>query len=392
MNKSLLKLHPPNTRSLLDKSVWTALKGEEIWTLTSVSTVALAPVLYEEIRAELKPRQKRGADPMKRLRRVAAKGTSLRTYALPAAWQLVESELRRECVQTMYGVPVDMPYIHHKESGGIILDQQEEFYDLQRWSSQRKARPEDAEAARLWRDHLAKCRPAGDAASSNTAEGSEAIHKVYEESKRQASYAAADAAGFAGALTLLGFSQQRAAQLARPWFEHQNRLIERDAPYTFRSIAVERFVRNVTQKWPWRAKNRADFMYFHYLPFCDIFATNDTDQADYAQVWRTPGQLIVDTATFRKELAEIERLRATSKQRLMDVPPPESTGIFATALDRIRPDWRSRTHVIASPELVRALGESKLVDRLTKQIDQAVAKGTHVPARYGTKGESKPDG
>lgn len=392
MNKSLLELDRPNTRSLLDKSVWSALKREEMWTLNSVSTVAFAPVLYEEIRAELKPRRKQKTDPVERLSRVAAKATSHRTYALPAAWQLVESELTRQVVHVFHGVPVDMPYIHDQESRGIILDQQAELYDLQRWSSQREARPEEVEAARLWREHLAKCLPHGDATSSNTPEDAEAIHKVYEASRRQASYACGHISGLAQALTLLGFSPQRAGQLAIPWFDEQNRLVERDAPYTFRSIALELFVRNVTQKWPWRGKNMADFMYFHYLPFCDIFATNDGVQSDYAEVWQTPAQQIVDTATLREELAEIERLQTTSERKLMDLPPPESTGIFATALDRIHPDWRSRAHEVASPELVGAVRESKLVDRLTKRIDQAVARGTRVPARYGTKGESQPDG
>ena len=391
MEQNLLNLDTPNTRTLLDKSVWDGLKGEEIGTLSNVSTVALAPVWYEEIRAELKPRGKPKTDPVERLSRAAAKATSLRTYALAAAWKIAASELTRQGVLTMHGLPVDMPYIVDPESGGIILDQQEEIYDLQRWTSQREPDPEEVEAARLWREHLAKAQPPGSARSSHTTEGPESIRKVYKDSWRQASYAAGDVRGLAQLLTLLGFSQEKARHLAKRWFSYRDLIVERDAPYTFRSIALELFIREVSELWPCRGANRADFTYIHYLPFCDIFATNDRVQSNYAEVWRTPGQQIVDTTTLRDELAEIERLRATSDRNVMDLPPPESTGIFATAMDRMRPEWRAHAVKAATSRPTGAPGECKLVEKLTNRIDQAIARGTRVPARYATKGESKPD-
>ena len=392
MEQNLLKLDAPKTRTLLDKSVWDALKPTEIWTLSSVSTVALAPVWYEEIRAELKPQRNRKLDPVERLRRRAAKATSLGTYALATAWKIAAGELTRQGVQTIHGLPVDMPYIVDPQSRGIMLDQQEEIYDLQRWTSQREPDPEDVEAARLWREHLAKAQPPGSARSSDTTEGPESIRNVYKDAWRQASYAVEDVRGLAQLLTLLGFSQKNAGRLAQGWFSYQGLMVERDAPYTFRSIALELFIRNVTTHWPCRGANRADFTYFHYLPFCDIFATNDRIQSDYAEVWRTSRQRIVDTTTLRDELADIERLRATSDRNVMDLPPPESTGIFATAMDQIRPDWRAYAVKAVASRPTGAPSESKLVEKLTNRIDRAIARGTRVPAPYGTKGESKPDG
>ena len=311
---------------------------------------------------------------------------------MATAWKIAAGELTRQGVLTMHGLPVDMPYIVDPESGGIILDQQEEIYDLQRWTSQREADPEEVEAARLRREHLAKDRPPTNARSSYTPEEPESIRKVYKDSWRQASYAAGDVRGLAQLLTLLGFSQEKALRLAKRWFSYQDLIVERDAPYTFRSIALELFIRKVSEHWPCRGANRADFTYIHYLPFCDIFATNDRVQSNYAQVWRTPGQLIVDTTTLRDELAEIERLRAMSERIVMDLPPPESTGIFATAMDQIRPDWRSQAVKTVMSSSTGTPGKSKLVEKLTKRIDRAIARGTRVPARYGTKGESKPDG
>ena len=390
MSKTLLNLDHPNTVSLLDKSVWDALKTDEIWTLSSVSTIALVPVLYEEIRAELTPRRKRKIDPVERLNRIAAKGTSHRTYALPPAWQLVQSELRGESIQVLYGIPVDMPYIFGHEDRGVILDQQDEFYDLQRWSSQYKPHSQDIEAAKAWRAHLAACRPSGNTVPSNTIEDADAIRKIHDDSRRQTSYAVSNAAGLANALTLLGFSNQKAGQLARLSLHDRNLVVERDAPYTCRSIALELFMRNIAKQWPQRGSNRADFMYFHYLPFCDIFATNDSIQSCYAQVWKTPTQQIVGTPRFRQELSEIENVRATVKGGASDFPPPNSNGIFASTLDRIRPGWRTHIEAVQSPRPMKAEDERRIVGKLTRRLEEAISRGTRVPARYGTKGESKP--
>ena len=92
----LAELQRRGVVSMLDKSVWTSLSRDDISTLNYVSTVALPPVLYEEIRAELAPRKKRKAAPTDRLAAAASKANSYRTYPLPTAWQLVQAELGDE--------------------------------------------------------------------------------------------------------------------------------------------------------------------------------------------------------------------------------------------------------------------------------------------------------
>ena len=192
IHMNLTNLYHPNTVTMLDKSAWTALKGEQVWELNSVSTVALAPVLYEEIRAELAPRRKRKEDPIKRLASGASKGSIYRTYALPTAWQLVESELTEAEVQRFHGIPVDMPYIFDSESGGIILDQPNEIYDFQRWSSQRRARTEEVEAAKSWRTYLEGYRQGSYTKSGEQDEDIESIKRVYNDTIRQSSNALAN--------------------------------------------------------------------------------------------------------------------------------------------------------------------------------------------------------
>ena len=84
MSPDLTHTNEPNTVVLLDKSVWQGLKKEEMWTLNRVSSVALAPVLYEEIKSEVVPQRKRARIPADCLAAVAAKIDPERTFALPS--------------------------------------------------------------------------------------------------------------------------------------------------------------------------------------------------------------------------------------------------------------------------------------------------------------------
>ena len=167
-------------------------------------------------------------------------------------------------------------------------------------------------------------------------------------------------------------------------------MLERDAPYTFRSITLELFIRKVSERWAFRVKNRADFTYFHYIPFCDVFATNDKVQSKYAKLWLNSKQKLVNAAKLRDELAEIKRLQGKSTQPVNDFPPVESTGLFATMMDEIWPHWR---HRVADAKIPLPLGrdaERKILESIQKRLDQTIVSGSRIPAVYGTKGEQKP--
>ena len=386
---NLTDLPHPNTVCLVDKSVWTALTREQHFTLNCVSTIALAlaPVLYEEVRSSVVPRGKTKDRPEDRLANAAMKGVGLRTYALPAAWKLVESELTRRLVQVFFGVPVDMPYVFDKESKGIILDQPDEISDLQRWSSERKASTEEMEAAKSWRRYLEGFRAENKPGTRQTDEDAKAIQEVYNESIRETSNVVGETTGLVNALGLLGFSQLQSLRLVERWNYRAKHRIERDAPYTFRSIALELFMRRVVKKWPWRGASRADFMYFHYLPFCDIFATDDKTQTCYARPWLNRKQQVVGSEALRKDLDEIQEIRSRSQTGNGDFPPPESDGLLASTLDRIRPGWRTKIYRSIPPDRLQAHNKAEIVSKLTQKLEQALSRGEHVPARHTTKGE-----
>ena len=383
----LTDLPHPNTVCLLDKSVWTALTREQHFTLNCVSTIALAPVLYEEVRSSVVPRRKTKDKPEDRLAKAAMKGVSYRTYALPAAWKLIESELIGRSVQVFHGVPVDVPYIVDEESKGIIFDQPEEISDLQRWSAVRKASTEEIEAAKSWRKYLEDFRAVNKPGRRESKEDADAIQELYDDSVREATNVVAEFTGLANALGLLGFSRAHSFKLAQPCENRPKRWIQRDAPYTFRSIALELFMRKAVRKWPWRGANRADFMYFHYLPFCDIFATDDKTQVRFAIPWLKRRQRLVGTEVLRKDLDEIQEIRSRNRTENWDFPPRESNGLLASTLDTIRPGWRTETYRTLSSDELRALNEGDTPMKLTRKLEQALSRGERVPARHSKKGE-----
>ena len=219
----LTDIRHPNTVCLLDKSVWTSLSREQHFALNCVSTIALAPVLYEEVRSSVVPRRKTKDKPEDRLANAAMKGVSLRTYPLPAAWKLVDSELTQRSVQVCFGVPVDMPYVFDKESKGIILDQPQEITDLQRWSSERKASSEEFEAAKSWRKYLEGFRPENRSGTRQVNEDAKAIQEIYNECVREASNLVAETTGLVNALGLFGFSQLQSLRLVERWNDRAKR-------------------------------------------------------------------------------------------------------------------------------------------------------------------------
>ena len=388
----LTDLPHPNTVSLLDKSVWTALSVEEHAALNFVSTIALAPVLYEEIRAELAPRKEKPQTPETRLASAADKAFSYRTYPLPAAWKLTEIELTRESVLIHHGIPVDMSYIVDSKSKGVFLDQSEELYDFQRWSSQRKGSAEEVNAAQVWRRHLEQLKSTNYNQPTTDQENPENIRLVYDQTQAEMSNAVTQTDGLANSLVLLGFSRVRAYNLSRPWEDQKELNVERDAPYTFRSITLELFMRKVVAKWPWRWKNRADFMYFHYLPFCDLFFTNDKHQRLYAEPWLRPKQECLGSEELRDELEEIRVMQSTGKTYNLGHPPSNSKGFFAKVLDEIRPGWRVQRSTFLSPDQMRRLNESGFANVLQRKLERTLERGVQMPARRPTKGELDPKG
>ena len=388
----LTDLPHPNTVSLLDKSVWTALSVEEHAALNFVSTIALAPVLYEEIRAELAPRKPRPQTPETRLASAANKAFSYRTYPLSAAWKLTESELTRDSILIHHGIPVDMPYIVDSQSKGVVLDQSAELYDFQRWSSQRKGSAEEINAAQVWRRHLEQLKNTNHSQSTTEEETPENIQLVCDQAEAEISNAIKHTDGLAKSLVFLGFSEARAFSLSRS-LECQNEFnVERDAPYTFRAITLELFMRKVVVKWPSRWRNRADFMYFHYLPFCDLFFTNDKLQRRYAEPWLTPKHKCFGSGKLRYELKELKVMQSSGKTNTHDGPPRNSNGLFAKVLDEIRPGWRDQRSKFLSPDQLRRLNESEFANILQKKLDKALERGVQIPPRRPTKGEldSKP--
>ena len=133
-------------------------------------------------------------------------------------------------------------------------------------------------------------------------------------------------------------------------------------------------------------------MYFHYLPFCDVFASHDKTQSRYAKVWMKPTQALIDRDGVRRDLEEVQELEATSGEVSWWFPPRESTGVFARTLDRLRPGWRTWEDGPPAVEQPKDPDESETPEKWIRMLDEARARGTKVAARHTSKGESGPSG
>ena len=303
----------------------------------------------------------------------------------------MEAELTGSPLPYLHGVPVDMPYTVDAQSGGVILDQQHEISDLQRWSSERKTSAKETRHSERWRENLDVYRRDNARGTNTGPDDVDTLRKLRKSTNQEVSRALEHTEGLENGLNLLGFSRNRAAELVRRWGPLRAHRIQQHAPYTFYLIAIEFFLRQVMKQWPHRGRSRADFMYFFYLPYCHIFASNDKTQLRYAKVCMNSAQELIDATVLRRDLEEVQKLEMVSGKMSLFFPPTGSTGVFAKTLDRRYPEWKSAENKTETAEPSKqASNAPPTVEEWIRLLDEANARGTRMPSRYSSKGQSSP--
>lgn len=102
-----------------------------------------------------------------------------------------------------------------------------------------------------------------------------------------------------------------------------------------------------------RAKHRADFLYFYYLPFSSIFTSNDKLHAQMARLLMAPDQQFVLGDTLRHEMNALadyyealpQAERDTGTMTYARYPPREGSFLTSQLYDRFLPGWRARAAV-----------------------------------------------
>ncbi|MBL8667445.1 MAG: hypothetical protein JNM48_08290 [Rhodospirillales bacterium] len=98
-----------------------------------------------------------------------------------------------------------------------------------------------------------------------------------------------------------------------------------------------------------RAKHRADFLYFHYLPFSSIFSSTDKLHAQMAPLLMQADQQFIPGETLKQEMNALADYYDALPQEAKDTgifnyaayPPMEGTFLTSQVYDRHQQGWRN---------------------------------------------------
>ena len=130
-----------------------------------------------------------------------------------------------------------------------------------------------------------------------------------------------------------GFNDKlKAMAMNRVGLEIENRLLMDVAPYAayclkvnllFKLGVMHRFIGT-------RATNRIDMQYLYYLPFCDIFASNDKFHSQLAPLLLRPYQVFSSGIELKRDLRTLADKIGQTSSKLPD--PPEIEGSLTVSL------------------------------------------------------------
>jgi hypothetical protein len=135
------------------------------------------------------------------------------------------------------------------------------------------------------------------------------------------------------------------------------------APYVDFALRVELFFHLAVDRSRMSAAQRMDLCYLFYLPFCEVFVSNDWVHAESAPLFLRPDQEFVAAADLKGALRDLnnfylarpESERTQSIHQLAPHPPLEVDNLVTQLWDRHWPKWRQPKSVSAKAKDWRAV-------------------------------------
>lgn len=130
------------------------------------------------------------------------------------------------------------------------------------------------------------------------------------------------------------------------------------APYVDFALRVEMFFHLAVERSRMSAGQRMDLCYLFYLPFCQVFVSNDWVHRESAPLFLRADQEFVPAANLKAALRELndgylalpESERSKSIHQLAPHPPKDGDNLVTELWDRHWPKWRQPKTVKASKE------------------------------------------
>lgn len=176
------------------------------------------------------------------------------------------------------------------------------------------------------------------------------------------------------ALNFLQLPDNAKKMVVSRWKANGYQKLSKYAPYMAYVLKLELFFQIAIfnkQISSIRKSNRTDISYLFYLPFTEIFVTNDDQQLKWAKHFLNPKQEIIDGKALKEDLKALNlfyKENITEKEAekgiisLVQHPPFEGDFLTSKLWDKYRPNWRktdSNKVFKSMPEKLEKIPESK---------------------------------
>ncbi|WP_208454358.1 hypothetical protein [Methyloligella sp. GL2] len=351
------------------------LNVDESALFDALFTANICPMYYVEVLADLKLE-----NPGKRTCEKVVSDLAAKTPVMRAYPNVIHTSL---CLLELFGSPIEMrgapvlaqgTPVRREGRVGVFYQESAEAKAFGRWQ-RREFLQLEHEFASQWRaqlkstDHAALAKLAKSAlrinAEPKNLEDAYALAKEVVHGKGQ------QALTLKTAYALLGLPHEYFAQIQERW-KRQYQPVEEYAPYMAHCLLVDVFFHITVDKKlisPSRASNKIDLSYLYYLPFAQIFVSNDKLHRRVSPLFLQPEQLFIGGQELKDDLKALDAYYSKLPgnelaQGLFHVAarPPNDDLFLTTRL------WKTLGHPVEPPRASPPEGplSAYLLDRVRK--------------------------
>ena len=387
--------------TLFDKSFLQSLSVDESVWFDHFFLANVCPLFYGETLADLDKTVRTGRTPEQEVGIIADKFPEM--HGLPCVYHrtLCTAELSGYTVSMTGQVPMASGRLVKSESGKTaVFEPSPEADAFARWQSREFSEIEH-QYARDWRREavILDATDMSDAISAlGISEKCRDLSQARTSAPEVVQRKGKELEWLSLSLAFLGVPAEFCQQTFEQWIRSGRPALIDFAPYTAYVLEVEVFFRNalasklISRE---RSSNRLDIAYLFYLPFCDMFVSNDRLHQRCAPLFLRPDQEFVWGPDLKANLRQINEYYLklpdfASEQgvlSLTDDPPAIGNGAVRNLWKKLLPRWRevgeeipgeARRHAPTARE-IRELAEAPPMvtsssDWVSGELDQMVVK------------------
>jgi len=365
---------------IFDKSFLQSISVNESVFLQQFFITNMTPLFYVETLADLDLVKHKSGKPITKV----ISELAIKVPSMSIAPSIHHSRL---VVGNLYGIDVEMDgriireggveKIDHEGKVGIHFSESKEEMALRRWYKQEYFEIERL-FSRIWRDALSNFTfdnvlaivkniiPKG-VKFSNTSDVISFIEDFIQNTNGELLlYLVTE---------LMGFPQIVYRKALDRWNKGHFSSFTDFAPYTAFTLKIDLFFyiciyKGIESKN--RPSHKIDLAYIYYLPFCNVFVSNDKLHKRIAPLFLRNNQVFIDGSTFKEGLQKLDTYYSQYKDKIEKVgflgfasqPPKDLENAISDIWDKIFPSWRktkSQSFKKRDPE-----EEKKLLEHLRK--------------------------